>query len=129
MPQGQAFVAQAFSGDIKTLTELIQAAMEHEGFALVNVFSPCVTYNKVNTYEYFKEKLTSVSDIEGYDPTNKGLAYQTVMEYDGLLQGIIYQQERPAYHTFLKGYPETPIAFNAVESDKAVLDELWAAFK
>ncbi len=39
----------------------------HDGFSFVNVFSPCVTYNKINTYDWFKEHLTSVDDIENYD--------------------------------------------------------------
>jgi 2-oxoglutarate ferredoxin oxidoreductase subunit beta len=126
---GASFIAQAFSGDIKTLTEIIEAAMQHEGFSLVNVFSPCVTYNKVNTYDYFKEHLVDLNTLEGYDPTDKAAAYQKIVEYDGLLQGVIYKNDRPAYHTFLDGYPESPIAFNTVETEKAVLDQLWSAFK
>lgn len=126
---GASFVAQAFAGDIKGLTELIQKAMEHPGFALVNVFSPCVTFNKINTYDFFKEQLTDVSEIEDYDPTDKAKVYAKVVEYDGLLHGVIYQQERPAYHTYLAGYPETPIAFNDITPDEKVLDELWAEFK
>lgn len=126
---GASFVAQAFAGDIKGLTELIQKAMEHPGFALVNVFSPCVTFNKINTYDFFKEQLVDVSEIEDYDPTDKAKVYAKVIEYDGLLHGVIYQQERPAYHTYLAGYPETPIAFNDITPNEKVLDELWAEFK
>lgn len=126
---GASFVAQAFSGDIKNLTELIQQAMEHPGFSLVNVFSPCVTFNKVNTYDFFKEHLLDVSSLEDYDVTNKAQAYAKVIEHDGMLQGVIYKHERPAYHTFLDGFPETPIAFNDIQTEKSVLDELWAGFK
>lgn len=126
---GASFVAQAFSGDIKSLTDLIQQAMEHPGFSLVNVFSPCVTYNKVNTYDFYKENLVDLSEVEGYDPSDKAAAYQKVIESNGLIQGVVFKQERPAYHTFLDGYPETPIAFNDIETDKKVLDDLWAAFK
>ncbi|GAA0373598.1 2-oxoacid:ferredoxin oxidoreductase subunit beta [Bacillus horti] len=126
---GASFIAQAFSGDIKGLTDLIQQAMEHPGFSLVNVFSPCVTFNKVNTYDFFKENLIDLSQVEGYDPSDKAQAYTQVIEHDGNLQGIIYKQERPAYHTFLDGYPETPIAFNDVSTEKSVLDQLWAEFK
>ncbi len=53
---------------LKDLTALIEAGINHKGFSLINVFSPCVTYNKVNTYDWFKENLTKLSDIEGYDP-------------------------------------------------------------
>lgn len=126
---GASFVAQAFSGDIKALTELIQEAMEHPGFSLVNVFSPCVTYNKINTYDYFKENLIDLREDESYDSSNKGAAYAKVIETEGMVQGVIYKNERPAYHTFLQGYPETPIAFNEIKTDKSVLDQLWAQFK
>lgn len=126
---GASFIAQAFAGDIKGLTEIIQKAMEHTGFALVNVFSPCVTFNKVNTYDFYKEKLVDVNDIEGYDPTDKAKVYSKVIEYDGLLHGVIYQEERPAYHTFLAGYPEEPIAQADLTPNEEVLHELWAQFK
>lgn len=126
---GASFVAQGFAGDIKGLTEIIQKAMEHTGFALVNVFSPCVTFNKINTYDFFKEHLTDVSEIEDYDPADKAKVYAKVIEYDGLLQGVIYQQERPAYHTYLAGYPEEPIAFADITPNEQVLKELWAEFK
>ncbi|WP_202080944.1 2-oxoacid:ferredoxin oxidoreductase subunit beta [Caldalkalibacillus salinus] len=126
---GASFVAQAFSGDIKRLTELISIAVEHPGFALVNVFSPCVTYNKVNTYEFFKENIIDIQDIEGYDVTNKAHAYEKVIETDGLVQGILYQQARPAYHTYLSGYPEKPVTAQELKPSQDTLDELWASFK
>ena len=50
------FVARGFSGQPKHLTQLYKAGIEHPGFALIDVFSPCVTYNKVNTYPYFRER-------------------------------------------------------------------------
>lgn len=126
---GASFIAQAFSGDIKNLSSLIQEAMNHVGFSLVNVFSPCVTYNKINTYDFFKENIIDLSELDNYDPTNKADAYSAVVEHKGMLQGVIYKEERPAYHTFLDNYPETSIAFNSIETDPKVLDELWSTFK
>lgn len=55
LTSGATFVAQGFSSDIKELTALIEAGIKHKGFAFINVFSPCVTYNKINTYDWFKE--------------------------------------------------------------------------
>ena len=77
LSSGATFVAQGFSSDIKALTKMIEAAIHHDGFLLL-MFSPCVTYNKVNTYDWFKEHLTSIDDIEGYDNTDKQLAMKTV---------------------------------------------------
>ena len=100
LSSGATFVAQGFSSDIKALTKLIEDAINHEGFSFVNVFSPCVTYNKINTYDWFKENLISIDDIENYDPTNKQLAIQTVLEHESLVKGIVYQDtETPSYES------------------------------
>ncbi|HWK22411.1 MAG TPA: 2-oxoacid:ferredoxin oxidoreductase subunit beta [Ureibacillus sp.] len=108
---GATFVAQGFSTDIKELTALIEAGIQHKGFSFINVFSPCVTYNKVNTYEWFKEHLTKLADIEGYDPQNRALAMQTVMEKEGLVTGIIYQDlETKSYQEKIPGFAEQPLA-------------------
>ena len=56
---GASFVAQGFSGDVKQLTNIIKAAIEHKGFSHVNIFSPCVTFNRINTFEWFKERLST----------------------------------------------------------------------
>ena len=107
---GATFVAQGFSTDIKELTALIEAGIQHKGFSFINVFSPCVTYNKVNTYEWFKEHLTKLSDIEGYDSSNRELAMQTVMEKEGLVTGIIYQDtETKSYQEKIPGFAEAPL--------------------
>ncbi len=92
LSSGATFVAQGFSSDIKGLTKLIEDAINHDGFCFVNVFSPCVTYNKINTYDWFKEHLTSVDDIENYDSTDKQLATKTVIEHESLVTGIVYQR-------------------------------------
>ncbi|UBH16341.1 2-oxoacid:ferredoxin oxidoreductase subunit beta [Macrococcus armenti] len=105
LASGATFVAQSFSSDIKDLTAIIEAAVNHKGFSFVNVFSPCVTYNKVNTYDWFKENLTKLSDIDGYDNKNKQIAMNTVHEHNGLVTGIVYQDtEAPTYESQIEGY-------------------------
>ena len=100
LSSGATFVAQGFSSDIKALTKMIEDAIHHDGFSFVNVFSPCVTYNKVNTYDWFKEHLTSIDDIEGYDNTDKQLAMKTVLDHDSLVKGIVYQDTTtPSYES------------------------------
>ncbi|RDI47376.1 2-oxoacid:ferredoxin oxidoreductase subunit beta [Falsibacillus pallidus] len=104
---GATFVAQSFSTDLKELTALIEAGINHKGFSLINVFSPCVTYNKVNTYDWFKENLTKLSDVEGYDTANRELAMTTLMKHDGLVTGLIYQNtSQPSYQELVSGYSE-----------------------
>lgn len=126
---GATFVAQSFSTDLKDLTAIIEAGMKHEGFSLINVFSPCVTYNKVNTYDWFKENLTKLSDIEGYDHSNKEMAMQTLMKHNGLVTGLIYQNtERKSYQDLLKGYSEDPLIQADLTLEQAHFDKLVEEF-
>ncbi|EGQ4113795.1 2-oxoacid:ferredoxin oxidoreductase subunit beta [Staphylococcus pseudintermedius] len=111
LSSGATFVAQGFSSDIKALTKIIEGAINHDGFSFVNVFSPCVTYNKINTYDWFKENLTAIDDIENYDVSNKQAALQTVIEHDSLVKGIVYQDTTtPSYESQIDGLAETPLA-------------------
>ncbi|EGQ4364965.1 2-oxoacid:ferredoxin oxidoreductase subunit beta [Staphylococcus pseudintermedius] len=111
LSSGATFVAQGFSSDIKALTKIIEDAINHDGFSFVNVFSPCVTYNKINTYDWFKENLTAIDDIENYDVSNKQAALQTVIEHDSLVKGIVYQDTTtPSYESQIDGLAETPLA-------------------
>ncbi|MGG0184454.1 2-oxoacid:ferredoxin oxidoreductase subunit beta [Bacillus rhizoplanae] len=126
---GATFVAQSFSSDLKELTQLIEAGIQHKGFSLINVFSPCVTYNKVNTYDWFKENLTKLSEVEGYDPSNRMVAMQTLMENKGLVTGLIYQNaEQPSYQELVKGYSEKPLVHADLQMDQKMFDELVAEF-
>ncbi|MGG3913063.1 2-oxoacid:ferredoxin oxidoreductase subunit beta [Rossellomorea vietnamensis] len=126
---GATFVAQSFSSDLKELTALIEAGLNHKGFSLINVFSPCVTYNKINTYDWFKENLTKLADVEGYDPSNRELAMNTLMEKDGLVTGLIYQNnEQPSYQDLVSGYSEEPLSTHDLRLDESKFDELVKEF-
>ena len=126
---GATFVAQSFSSDLKELTALIEAGLNHKGFSLINVFSPCVTYNKINTYDWFKENLTKLADVEGYDPSNREQAMNTLMEKDGLVTGLIYQnKEQPSYQDLVAGYSDEPLSTHDLKLDERKFDELVKEF-
>lgn len=126
---GATFVAQSFSSDLKELTAIIEAGLNHKGFSLINVFSPCVTYNKINTYDWFKENLTKLSDVEGYDPSNREQAMNMLMEKDGLVTGLIYQnKEQPSYQELVTGYSEEPLSTHDLRLDEDKFDELVKEF-
>lgn len=129
LSSGATFVAQGFSSDIKGLTKLIEDAINHDGFSFVNVFSPCVTYNKINTYDWFKENLTSIDDIENYDTTNKQLAIQTVLEHESMLKGIVYQDtETPSYESQIEEMDGTPLAKKDIHISEDKFNELTKQF-
>ena len=65
---GATFVGRAFSGDTNHMAELVANGITHNGFSMIDIFSPCVTYNKINTYDWYRNKVYKVED--DYDPTN-----------------------------------------------------------
>ncbi len=120
LSSGATFVAQSFSSDLKDLTSIIEQGIQHDGFSFINVFSPCVTYNKINTYEWFKKNLVKLKDIDGYDPSSREEAMRTLMNYDGLVSGLIYQnKEQKSYQQLIHGYKEDSL----VTSDLNMKDE------
>jgi len=126
---GAGFVAQGFSSDVKELTSLIEQAIQHKGFSFINVFSPCVTYNKINTYDWFKEHLVNVNDIDGYDPGDRSKAMQTVMENNGLVTGLIYQDKsKPSYQELVNGYSQSPLTYANLKISEEKFNELVAEF-
>src|SRR5260370_34171435 len=66
---GATYVARGFTGQIRHLNELIKGAIQHKGFALIDTFSPCVTFNKDNTHEFFKQRTRKLED-QAHDPTD-----------------------------------------------------------
>jgi 2-oxoglutarate ferredoxin oxidoreductase subunit beta len=67
---GATFVGRGFSGDQKHLTELIKSAIQHKGFSFLDIFSPCVTYNHDNTFQWFRPRVKKLEDNPEYDATN-----------------------------------------------------------
>ncbi|HET7521895.1 MAG TPA: 2-oxoacid:ferredoxin oxidoreductase subunit beta [Bacillales bacterium] len=129
LTSGGSFVAQGFSSNVKELTSLIEEGVRHKGFSFINVFSPCVTYNKVNSYDWYKENLISLDDIEGYDSSNRIQAMQTLMNHNGLVTGLIYQDKnRPSYQEAAHGYSQTSLAHEDLNISKEKFDELVAEF-
>jgi len=91
---GASFVARGYSGDMKTLTKLIVEAMNHRGFAFVNVMSPCVTFRGDHQYKELKAKLQHLP--EDHDPTDRTAALRYTRETDVLTTGVLYRVEEPS---------------------------------
>lgn len=90
---GATYVARGFSGKQKHLIELIKGAITHRGFALVDVFSPCVTYNKDNTYKWFTPRVKSLED-ENHDPTDFHAALEKAYMWgDEIPIGLFWKRE------------------------------------
>ena len=93
---GATFVARSFSGDKTHLAQIMAAAIKHPGYALVDILQPCVSFNKTNTFAYYKQRVKPLDDT--YDSTNKLAALEKAMEFgDTIPIGILYQEQAPTY--------------------------------
>jgi 2-oxoglutarate ferredoxin oxidoreductase subunit beta len=127
---GATFVAQSFSSNVKQLTSLIEEGIKHKGFSFINVFSPCVTFNKINTYDWFKEHIVDLEEIPDYDPTDRTMAMAKIMETGGMLTGLIYRNtEKKSYEELIPGFREQPLAKQDLHLTEAEFEKLVAEFK
>ncbi len=97
---GATFIARGYSADQKHLTELFKQGIEHKGFAFVDVFSPCVTYNHDNTYQWFKPRVKKLEDEAGYDPGDYRAAMEKALLWgDEIPIGKFFQRtDLPSLH-------------------------------
>jgi 2-oxoglutarate ferredoxin oxidoreductase subunit beta len=94
--QGISFVGRGFSGDIEHLSTLISEAIENRGFSLVDILQPCVTFNRVNTYQWYRKRVYKLDN--SYNPKDKNAAFQKAQEWgDRIPIGKIYTQDRLTY--------------------------------
>jgi 2-oxoglutarate ferredoxin oxidoreductase subunit beta len=90
------FAARGFARKLDHLADLIQQALAHPGFSLVDILQPCVSFNDLNTYDWYEERVGELPD--DYDPTNWEAAIKTAMQWgDTIPVGVVYRNDRPPY--------------------------------
>jgi len=94
---GATFVARGFSSDTKHLSMLMQQAIEHKGFALLSIFSPCITFNHDNNDAFFKPRVKRLED-EDHDTSDWKTACEKAMLWgDTIYTGLFLQvKDRPS---------------------------------
>ena len=130
LASGCSFVARGFSGNPKQLVDIYKAAIQHKGFALVDTFSPCVTFNKVNTAQYYKENTYDLS-AEGHDTSDlqKAFAVSQADTPERIATGIFYQNERSQYELTEKETLATPLVHHKLGISAERGKELCAQFQ
>ncbi len=90
------FAARSFAGDVTHLKGIMKEAVRHKGFTLVDILQPCVTFNKTNTYDWYKQR---VYPLEAeYDPEDRAAAFTRALEWgDRIPIGVLYRNRRPPY--------------------------------
>jgi 2-oxoglutarate ferredoxin oxidoreductase subunit beta len=116
---GATFVGQGYSGKPKELADLMTRAMEHKGFAFINVISPCITF--YNTYKLIPPRLAEIP--RDHDATNRAKAFELSLHTDQVLLGVFYDVTQP---TFEEGIAE--VIRRAQASSPPRLDEIFAEF-
>lgn len=105
LTMGAGFVARAFSGDREHLTSIMEEAIKFKGYALVDILQPCISFNKINTFQWYSKRVYKLD--ETHDITDKMKAMEKAMEWgDRIPLGILYKQEKPVFNDkveFLKG--------------------------
>ncbi len=123
---GAGFVARAFSGNKPHLVSIMKQAVEYNGYALVDILQPCISFNKVNTFAWYKNLVYELES--GYNPADKAAAMQKAMEFEEKIPlGVIYREPKQTFHQKNKvlaaGKPLLDI-----ETDTAVLQSMIDAF-
>ena len=112
-----SFVARGFSGDMEQTKELIKSALDHKGFSLVDILQPCVTFNKINTYEWYKQRVYRLDP--DYKPEDRVQAFQKALEWgDRIPTGIIFRNNRPILEERIPVVSDRPLVKQSFDPSK-----------
>ncbi|MFA5014078.1 MAG: 2-oxoacid:ferredoxin oxidoreductase subunit beta [Actinomycetota bacterium] len=106
---GATFVARGFSGDTGHLLDITKKAIKHKGFSFIEVLQPCVTFNKINTYDFYRDRIYKLEELKDYDRSNLNEAIKKSMEEEKMPIGIFYEIDRPTYEDGLKQIERKPL--------------------
>lgn len=125
---GATFVARTFSGDPKHMAQTLVKAIQHKGFAFVDVLQVCVVYNHVNTTEWYRPRLYKLDDDATYDPRDYQAALHKAREWgDRIPIGVFYVTERPTYEEQIPALAHGPLVKHAYAGySKQTWDEFRA---
>jgi 2-oxoglutarate ferredoxin oxidoreductase subunit beta len=122
------FVARAFAGDAEQTKEILKKAITHKGYALVDIFQPCVTFNKINTYQWFKEQCYYLED--SYTPHDRTAAFERATETEKLPLGIFYvKTNKKTFEENIAIYAQDDRPLYKREPDMEKLRKLIESFK
>ena len=125
LASGATYVARGFSGDVKQMADLIAGGIQHKGFAFVDALSPCVTYNKINTFDWFRQRVYKLESA-GHDPTNLVAAWERSLEWgEKVPTGLFYKVDKPTYEDLEEVLSAGPLALQpaGLRGRSALLDE------
>jgi 2-oxoglutarate ferredoxin oxidoreductase subunit beta len=124
--QDCSWVARGFAGDPAHLQELYKQAISHRGFSLLEVLQPCVSFNKVNTFQWYQKRVYKVEETPDYAPDDELWAYRKAREWgERIPLGLIYRRPRPVLE---EAYPLLAAGALSRQAPKRPLEQLLADF-
>ena len=121
------FVARGFAGDVVHLAGLMKQAISRKGFSLIDILQPCVSFNFVNTSDWYRKRVYKL-DEKDYDPNDRDKALLKAMEWgDQIPIGVIYKQDRASYEELLPALAKGPLVKQPMV-DKRELQKLFTDF-
>ncbi len=121
-----SFAARSFAGDTGHLKSMMKEAMNHQGFALVDILQPCVTFNRINTYEWYRQRVYHLG--ADYNPEDRAAAFNRALEWgDRIPIGIIYRNRRPTFEERIPMIDREPLVHQRFDKDlvQAALREFY----
>ncbi len=107
---GATFVARGYSARISHLTKLIEEGIKHEGFALIDVLQPCVSFNRLKTYKWYNKRVYDLNEDKEYDTSDKTVAFSKAQEWGEKIPiGIIYTSEKSSYEKQISALKTAPL--------------------
>ncbi|MFP4507401.1 MAG: 2-oxoacid:ferredoxin oxidoreductase subunit beta [Candidatus Acetothermia bacterium] len=117
LTSGATFIARAFSGHVQKMNEIFAAAMNHEGYSLVDVLQPCVTFNPGKSYDFYNDLVYELD--EDYDPTDREAAEEKAKEWgDRIPLGVIYREDRPTYEEQVPALSDGPLVKRSLDPEE-----------
>jgi 2-oxoglutarate ferredoxin oxidoreductase subunit beta len=112
-----SFVGRGFAGEPEHLKELIKEAMKHQGFSLVDILQPCISFNKINTFDWYRRRVYFLE--ADYNPEDRLAAFKKALEgNDRIPIGIIYKNNRPTFEERVPIIKDLPLVQQPVDLKK-----------
>jgi 2-oxoglutarate ferredoxin oxidoreductase subunit beta len=114
-----SFVARIFAGanSLPVLQEIMKQAIRHEGFALIDILQNCVSFNKLNTFHWYKERVYPLE--ENYDPSDRIEAFRRSLEWgDRIPTGIFYVNKRLTFEQEVPVIQNNPLVQQPFSMEK-----------
>jgi 2-oxoglutarate ferredoxin oxidoreductase subunit beta len=111
------FVARSFAGMEEHLVDVLIQAIDHRGFSLVDVLQPCISFNRINTFKWYKDRCRPLPS--SYDPTDWEAATRIAQQWGDVIPiGVLYRNDKPPFEKYFSALSQGPLVGQKVERSR-----------